>query len=460
MIDGEKVEGNKRRAAVLVGISRYKNSKFNLKGCTNDVEEIYRRLVGSEALNYEIPEDHYLLDEAATAQAIRKALGDVLYKPDRYELVLFYFSGHGIRDLQGNGWLLAHDTEISNAFGTAINMSDISSVVSNSKNKEHVIAILDCCYSGIATEGAKDPEGTLLHNEQNAINQIQDELKKGATKENRIIVSSSKGDEQSIEEEFTHKEGVKHYHGLFSGHLIEGLDNENLSSSTLDISFKNLMQYVADEIKKKNKQIPKCYFGGLDLSDYVSAPEIKIAVARGYSTNRDNVLKSAAHILADNPNQRNIHELCVCSGRLYQILRYQPNLTDAIRIKQDIDTYISTECSTVMLRWYQRHKAIILQDQEIRQVKIKTREEEKFFITQLEELLPSLNFDYLVSICNSEFITHVLENLYSIAIKWNAGSLSEDAQGARAFIRWAKVCRDVYLPRIQDVGKTVGERGI
>nr|WP_017317425.1 caspase family protein [Mastigocladopsis repens] len=77
------------------------------------------------------------------------------------DLVLFFFSGHGIKDESGRLYLATRMTR-KNQQGelvkaTAVPASFVHDIMSNSRSKRQVI-ILDCCFSGAFAEGwlAKD----------------------------------------------------------------------------------------------------------------------------------------------------------------------------------------------------------------------------------------------------------------------------------------------------------------
>ncbi len=70
-----------------------------------------------------------------------------LRKADADDLMLFYFSGHGITDAKGNAYIVLHDTLENDSEKTTIPMSLIKKEMKESPAAVKVI-ILDTCYSG------------------------------------------------------------------------------------------------------------------------------------------------------------------------------------------------------------------------------------------------------------------------------------------------------------------------
>lgn len=67
------------------------------------------------------------------------------------DLILLYYSGHGLQDEYDHLYLCAHDTRSNLLLSTAISDAEINSVMRSSAAKTFVV-ILDCCYSGAFKE--------------------------------------------------------------------------------------------------------------------------------------------------------------------------------------------------------------------------------------------------------------------------------------------------------------------
>ncbi len=72
------------------------------------------------------------------------------------DLLFLYFSGHGIKDENGNLYLATSDTRHDFARSTGISANFIKESMDNSFSRRKVL-MLDCCYSGAFIQGAKSP---------------------------------------------------------------------------------------------------------------------------------------------------------------------------------------------------------------------------------------------------------------------------------------------------------------
>lgn len=80
-------------------------------------------------------------------------------KPD--DLLLLYFSGHGVRDEQGRLFLATTDTDHTMLDATAIPAEFVTREMDNSRSKREVL-ILDCCNSGAFAYGTKGESGASM----------------------------------------------------------------------------------------------------------------------------------------------------------------------------------------------------------------------------------------------------------------------------------------------------------
>src|SRR5215212_4279241 len=70
------------------------------------------------------------------------------------DLLVLYFSGHGVRDEYGSLYLAVKNTNRSRLRSTAIKSDFIREAMDQSRSKRQVL-ILDCCNSGAFAQGAK-----------------------------------------------------------------------------------------------------------------------------------------------------------------------------------------------------------------------------------------------------------------------------------------------------------------
>ncbi|HSF51077.1 MAG TPA: caspase family protein [Nitrososphaeraceae archaeon] len=87
------------RWAIIIGISKYKDSRLHLKYAHRDAEEFYNVITKPSGGGFEKEHICKLINEEATRDNINKALCSFLKKPAEDDLVLIYFACHGSYDV-------------------------------------------------------------------------------------------------------------------------------------------------------------------------------------------------------------------------------------------------------------------------------------------------------------------------------------------------------------------------
>ncbi len=92
---------------------------------------------------------------------VRRAVASLFARKKPDDLLLLYFSTHGILDENGRLFLAARDTQRDLLKATAISAAFITDEMDNSSSRRQV-PILDCCQSGSFARGAKGVTGTSV----------------------------------------------------------------------------------------------------------------------------------------------------------------------------------------------------------------------------------------------------------------------------------------------------------
>ena len=131
-------------------------------------------------------------------------------KPE--QLLLFYFSGHGIKDKDGKLYFAAYNTKKNRLRTTAIPASLIHDLMYNSRSRQQVL-ILDCCYSGAFPKGMLAKSGDQID--------IKDVFEIHSHNfQCRVILTASDAMQYSFEGEKIFGKGTP---SNFTAALIEGL---------------------------------------------------------------------------------------------------------------------------------------------------------------------------------------------------------------------------------------------
>jgi len=140
--------------ALIIGNDQYIDEKLSrLKTPVEDAREL-EKVMSNESIGGFKSLSLINKTEADIRREMSKFLSNK--KPD--DLVLVYFSGHGVLDSRGRLYLAFKDTRSDNLSGTALQSSFITEVMDDCRSKRQIL-ILDCCHSGaFARDGKKAGE--------------------------------------------------------------------------------------------------------------------------------------------------------------------------------------------------------------------------------------------------------------------------------------------------------------
>jgi uncharacterized caspase-like protein len=85
---------------------------------------------------------------------VRREIARFFAQKRRDDLLLLYFSGHGVKDDRGHLYLAVKDTEHNLLSATAVSAASISDEMDQSRS-QRLVLILDCCHSGAFAQGSK-----------------------------------------------------------------------------------------------------------------------------------------------------------------------------------------------------------------------------------------------------------------------------------------------------------------
>ncbi len=183
---------------LLIGVSNYEGLD-NLPGTQKDIEEMQRILLDPNVGHFN---EVRLLHNPSNPTVMQIDIQTLFSERKRDDLLLLYFSGHGLLDNKGRLYLSTSKTNKNLIEATTVPARFIHDILVGSKSKRQVI-IIDCCYSGAFAKDWSFKSG-------NSIN-IEAEL--GG--EGRVVLTSCTAVESSIEEEGA---------GVYTRYLIEGIE--------------------------------------------------------------------------------------------------------------------------------------------------------------------------------------------------------------------------------------------
>jgi formylglycine-generating enzyme required for sulfatase activity len=230
-----------KRLGLIIGNSVYLESSLT-RLLTPDVD------VGSLAevlLNPEIGgfDDVNVLVNTSSA-TVRRAISGFFSGKNRDDLLVLYFSGHGVLDEQGRLYLAVKDTDRKLLRGTAIPAAFITDEMNNSRSKRQVL-ILDCCHSGAFARGTKGVPGAS----------VGTAAAFEGTGFGRVVLTASDATQYAWEGDQVIGEAEN---SLFTHYLTRGLESgEADGNNDGQITVDEIYDYVyAQVVKQTPKQTP------------------------------------------------------------------------------------------------------------------------------------------------------------------------------------------------------------
>jgi hypothetical protein len=236
-----------KKYAVLIGNGKFpyepdKKTWADLHCPKNDIEGLAKLLINPEKGEF-LPENvHVLLDK--TSEEIIKAIYEVFHKVTMDDLILIYYSGHGVQVGRSPAtlYLAAHNTVFNDAFLTAVPIARLRELMNIKVSHKKIILILDCCYSGDAGQQFACKGG---NRDAELAKQLAEDAK-------GIYLLAAAGSTVALERE--------HY-SLFTKYLIEALetgDADTKPDGFIDIH--QLFNYIRPRVEKEEpKQQPRFY---------------------------------------------------------------------------------------------------------------------------------------------------------------------------------------------------------
>ncbi len=140
-----------RKLALIIGNSEYEDTRLaRLKAPEADVDSLCELLRTPEIGGFDEVTPVVNQPEAT----IRRMIARLFQDKNKDDLLLLYFSGHGVLDDEGRLYLAVKDSECQSLTATAIPAAFITDEMDRSRSNRQVL-VLDCCHSGAFGRGSK-----------------------------------------------------------------------------------------------------------------------------------------------------------------------------------------------------------------------------------------------------------------------------------------------------------------
>jgi len=241
--------------ALIIGIDKYQNVR-SLDYAVKDAEDIQSMLM--DKFHFQQGNIVLLKNEGATKTAIIQEFSNITKKAGDNDRVLIFFAGHGetidLPDGGEMGFLLPVDGDKTDLYVSAIKMEELKTISLLSEAK-HILYLVDACYGGIASVGARDLDASLT----------PDYLQKITRYKARQIISAGGRGEQVIEK-------AEWGYSAFTKNLLSGLrDFKADTDGDGIITVQELGTYLKKKvtIDSNNQQTPKTRNLSTDEGEFV-----------------------------------------------------------------------------------------------------------------------------------------------------------------------------------------------
>lgn len=218
---------------LLVGVSNYVNHREPLQYPDNDALNLFAFLRSPEGGAIPSKNIINLVDKVATRRNILDSLNAMLSRVTKKDMVIFYFSGHGIK-----GAFLPIDYD--GTYEKVVYHHEIYSALQQS-DAQFKMCIADACHAG----SMQEQKGFLGNSQTDFYQNTQ------SVQSDFAMLLSSTSSENSAEADRLQQ-------SVFSYYLIKGLEGLADTNADKRISIQELFNYVGENVRRftENRQSP------------------------------------------------------------------------------------------------------------------------------------------------------------------------------------------------------------
>ena len=247
-----------RRAALVVATGAYTDPELQqLRAPVTDAQQFADVLRRPDIAGFDVEQ---VIDQPAPV--IARRLQQFLSGRARDDLLLVYFSCHGLKDVDGSLYFAGRDTEVQYLAATGVSAEYVNQRVSACRSSRIVI-LLDCCYSGAFTK---------LRTKGDTAVGVQERLQG----QGRVVMTASNALEYAFEGHHLSVESPAP--SLFTGTIVRGLLTGDADRDQDGrISVDELYEYVYDEVRRTTEHQTPGLFASLSGTLYLARrPEVDV----------------------------------------------------------------------------------------------------------------------------------------------------------------------------------------
>jgi branched-chain amino acid transport system substrate-binding protein len=234
-----------RKFALLIGVSECA-SGFKKLNCPHNGTKALSDILTNPDIGGFSPDRVLTLSDPGVGE-MQAAIGKIFSRCSHQDMMLLYFTGHGVTDQHGDLFFTTRETEIEEGRlnrGTSVTASFVRNEMMRCNSRRQVV-ILDCCFSGAF------PDGVLSMND-GSIN-IEQQL--GG--EGRVILTATNSTQYASERQ---GEDLSDY----TRYLVQGLaTGAALSDNQESIGTTDIHRYICNQMRTANIDMHPQSYGAL-----------------------------------------------------------------------------------------------------------------------------------------------------------------------------------------------------
>jgi hypothetical protein len=263
--------GAQRYRALLIGNSVFAEDAANLarlEGPQKDVTLLHHALVNEQSGMFSEDSVRVLLEQPM--RTMMREIHTFFADAHRDDVLMLYYSGHGLLDPQDRLYLCASDTVSTALLPTAVSNAFVADCMAASPTRTTVI-VLDCCYSGAFKGGGRVPESLAGPG--------------------RFVLSSCRG------RELANAASAENGASLFTSHLVDamlGKAADRDGDGFIDLG--EVFAYVQNALRDHQQSPQKRFDGDRDL--VIARSPVVPASRAGSGVREDHVPAQRRPVLA------------------------------------------------------------------------------------------------------------------------------------------------------------------
>jgi len=247
--------------ALVIGNTDYQDASFaKLTAPGKDAEEFAQVLRDAELAAFD--DVQVLINEGEGTT--RRFIARFFTERKRDDLLLLYFSGHGVRNEQGLLFLAANDTEFNILEATGIPAEFVTHAMNNSRSQRQLL-ILDCCNSGAFAYGTKSVSGV---GKSMGIATAFEGSGFG-----HVVITATDATQYAWEGEKVIGDTQK---SVFTHFLIEGLRGEADSDGDSRITIDELYDYAFEQVVRRTPKQTPCKWSYKQQGDIILRENLRL----------------------------------------------------------------------------------------------------------------------------------------------------------------------------------------